>query len=337
MPLKLYRREGVWHYRGTVGPVGKRRLLRGSCKTTNKDIAARQVAEMEGKYWKGHFDGPEAILTFAHAAQLYKAAGKSITFLDKIEKYLGTTLVKDITEGSIQLMAKELYPNAIGSSLNRMVLVPTSAVINHAAKSKLCPPIKLEYYKSPTKVKPPATLEWINAFMAHAPPHIGTMALFMYLTGARPGEAADVQWEDVDLQAQTVLIRESKMSKERVSHLPIRLVVALANLEHVPGRGVFGYGRAPDARSAWNGAIGRAGIKYLSYHSCRHGFATGLLRRGVDVMTVAWLGGWESAKQVLATYGHANKNPKLTDLLLDTPQAHGVADDHESPMKTGTT
>ena len=292
---------------------------------------------MEGKYWKGHFDGPEAILTFAKAAQRYRAAGKSITFLPKIEKYLGSTLVKDITEGSIQQMAQELYPNAIGASLNRMVLVPTRAVINHAAKSKLCHPLKLELYKSPTKIKEPVTLEWVDAFMAHAAPHLGAMTLFMYLTGARPGEAVGVRWEDVDLKAKTALIRETKMSTERVSHLPTRLVVAIANLPKIPGRGVFGYNHAPDACSAWETAIKRAGIKYLSFHSCRHGFATGLLRRGVDVMTVAWLGGWKSAKQVLATYGHANKNPKLTDLLLDTPQAHGVADDHESPMKTGTT
>ena len=143
MPLTLYRRKGVWHYRGTVGPVGKRCRLRGSCKTSNKDIAARQVAEMESRYWKGHFDGPETILTFAQAAQLYRAAGKSATFLNKIETYLGETLVKDITEGAVQLMAKELYPNVIGSSLNRLVIVPTQAMINHAAKSKLCQPLKL--------------------------------------------------------------------------------------------------------------------------------------------------------------------------------------------------
>jgi hypothetical protein len=35
----------------------------------------------------------------------------------------------------------------------------------------------------------------------------------------------------------------------------------------------------------------------------------------VDVVTVAWLGGWKDAFLVLKTYGHAIKNPKLTDLL----------------------
>jgi integrase len=311
--------------------------MSGSCKTSDKDIAARQTAEVEANYWKGHFDGPESVLTFGHAARRYRAAGKSTTFLDRIEAYLKDTLVKDISEGSVQQMARELYPNCGGASLNRLVLVPTQAVINHCAKSKLCSPLRLERFKFETKVKEPATLEWVEAFRAHASPHLGAMTLFMYLTGARVGEAVTLRWEDVDLKAQTALIRESKVSKERVSHLPTKLVVALANLPRMTGRGVFLYNRAPDCGSAWDAVIERTGIKTLTPHSCRHGFATGLLRRGVDVVTVAWLGGWKSAAQVLKTYGHANKNPRLTDLLVDAKLEHEPSVSVENPIETGTT
>jgi integrase len=112
--------------------------------------------------------------------------------------------------------------------------------------------------------------------------------------------------------------------------------VALANLELIEGRGVFGYDHSTALRNASEAAIERAGIKRLTPHSCRHGFATGLLRRGVDVVTVAWLGGWKDATQVLKTYGHANRNPKLTDLLIDAPRTHSESDSAESLMKTGT-
>jgi hypothetical protein len=71
MPLKLYQRGKIWHYRGTV--AGRR--LRGSCQTANKDIASRQIAEIEAKHWKHRFDGPQAILTFSQAALMYRAAG----------------------------------------------------------------------------------------------------------------------------------------------------------------------------------------------------------------------------------------------------------------------
>ena len=147
MSLEIYRRGGIWHCRGTIGPAGRRKLIRCSLQTKNKDIAARQVAEIEKKYWDGHFDGPAAVLTFAAAARLYKAAGKSARFLGKVEDYFGQTLVKDITEGAIHTMAKELYPTCSGASLNRLAIVPAQAVINHAAKSQLCSKIHVERYK----------------------------------------------------------------------------------------------------------------------------------------------------------------------------------------------
>jgi integrase len=334
MPLEIYRRGGIWHCRGTVGPAGRRKRLRKSLNTKSKDIAARQAAEIEKKYWDGHFDGPAAILTFAHAAQLYRNAGKADKFLAPIETYFGQTLVKDITEGSVYEMAKALYPTRSGASLNRSAIVPAQAVINHAAASKLCSPIRIKRYKVDAKIKEPVTLAWIEDFRRHSTPLVGTIALFMYLTGARIGEAIAIRWEDVDLQAQTVLIRESKVSKERLSHLPMPLVVALANLPKIEGRGVFGYDKPKALWNAWEAAIEAAGIKRLTPHSCRHGFATGLLRRGVDVITVAWLGGWKSPAQVLKTYGHATKDPRLVNLLLDTPVTQEEPTSGETDAKT---
>ena len=217
MPLSIYRRGKVWHFRGTVGPAGKRRRLRGSCKTADKDIAARQIAEIENRYWKGHFDGPEAILTFAQTAKMYRAAGKSTLGLDKVEEYLGHMLVKDINEGTIHVMARDLHPDLTGASLNRLAIVPAQAVINHAAKRKLCPRITVERFKVDAKIKEPATLEWVQAFRAHGNQRVGALALFMYLTGARIGEALALMPDDLDLQARTAKIKQSKQSNERVS------------------------------------------------------------------------------------------------------------------------
>ena len=316
MPLKLYLRNGVWNYRGTIGPVERRSRLRGSCKTSDKDIAARQIAEIETNYWKGHFDGPGSILTFRRAALLYRAAGKSDRFLARIEDYFKETLVKDITAGSIRTMAIELYPNCSGASRNRQGITPAQAVINFNAESELCSPIRVRRFKVDAKVKDPVTLEWLRAFSPHAGTAVEALAWFMFLTGARIGEALAVRWEDVSLNGGTVLIRQSKVSSERVSHLPTPLIALLSNLPRVNDRPVFVYQNPDDIKHAWFGAIKRAKIKRLTSHSCRHGFATGLLRRGVDVMTVAYLGGWKTPAQVLRTYGHALKDITMTDVLI---------------------
>jgi integrase len=99
---------------------------------------------------------------------------------------------------------------------------------------------------------------------------------------------------------------------------------------------VFVYRAYGDFQHAWDDAIKRAGIKRLTPHCMRHGFATGLLRRGLDVLTVAHLGGWKDAGQVLRTYGHANKQRDLTDLLIDTPETQRISHETRKPRKTGT-
>lgn len=337
MSLKIYRRDGTWHYRGTIGPAGRRRRLRGSLGTKSKDIAARQVAEIEKRYWDGHFDGPGAILTFERACVMYLAAGKSERFMAPVRKYLGHMLVKDIMPCTIQEMSIELFPNSGGAARNRQGIGVAQAVINHAAESGLCSPIKIGRFEEDTKEKSPVNMEWLTAFRAKAPPHVGAWALFMFLTGARPSEALAIdRKQDLDLQKATVLIRETKVSKERTAHLPPVLVAELANLEVIEGRPLFGYRWYDAALTEWKHTIRRAKIERLTPHCCRHGFATELLRRGVDIHTVAWLGGWASPAQVLKTYGHARKQRDLTNVLADTNLTHPNLMIEILSKKTGT-
>jgi integrase len=251
MPLILYKRGGTWHYRGTIGPTQRRERLGGSCKTGDRDTAARQVAEIEARYWKGCFDGPGSILTFAQAAAHFEAAGKPAQYLEPIKKYFQELLVKDITSGAVRMMAVELYGHCSGASRNRLAITPTQSVINFAAESDLCSPIRVKRFKVETKVKVPATLGWVKAFGAEAPPHLATYALFMFLTGCRPSEALNLQWEDVSLNGCTALIRETKVSTERIAHLPTSLVTALANIPRVNDRPVFVYRHYDDMMWLW--------------------------------------------------------------------------------------
>jgi len=317
MPLKLYRRGEIWHYRGTV--AGRR--LRGSTKTAKKDIAQRIASQAEERAWKRHSDGPEAVLTFAQAAMLYRGAEKPTRFLDRVEDYWKDTPVKQINSGAVQQAAIVLMPNASGATRNRNVIVPTQAVINHAAKLDLCRPLKVARFGVVTKTKEPITWEWVQAFMAVASPHMGALACFMFLTGARISEALSLTWGDVDLGKGRALIRQTKIGDERRAHLPPALVAALANIpsNREPGAKVFGYSSRDTAKPIWRAAIQRAGIKRLSYHSCRHGFATAMLHAGVDPITVAKLGGWKDAKHVFATYGHAMADDTLADLISAAP------------------
>jgi integrase len=314
MPVKIYKRGDIWHFRGTV--AGRR--LRGSTGTGDKAIAQRIASEREAEAWKGHLDGPSAVLTFAQAAALYTQAGKGDHRTLRMMDFWKTTLVKNITEGQVRQAAVTLYPSHKAATRNREVIVPTQAIINHAASLGKCSPLTVARFKVAKVEKIPVTWEWVQAFMRHAPPHLGALACFMFLTGARISEALAVRWEDVDFTARKAKIRQTKLyGEERFAHLPAPLIVAMANCKRDRDT-VFRYVERDSVRKSWDSAVKRAKIAPLSPHACRHGFATAMLHAGVDPVTVAKRGGWKNVQHVFATYGHAMEDETITDRIIGT-------------------
>lgn len=316
MPLKLYRRGNVWHYRGTV--AGRR--LRGTTKTASKETAERVISQKEQTVWRSHLVGPSSVLTFAQAAILYRQARKSDRFLRMVEDHWKDTPVESITAGAIRASAMQLYPTAGPATRNRQVIVPMQAIINHAAEHELCDHIRVKRFPVKHKEKTPATWEWVQAFMAHAvKPNLAALACFMFLTGARISQALGVTWDDVDFRASKVVIRGSgKGDPDRRAHMPPELIAALARIPGERKGQVFEFKSRGNCRTQWKGACRRAGIKYLSYHACRHGFATGLLEQGVSPVTVAKRGGWKSPQHVFQTYGHDIAEESVTEVLTGT-------------------
>lgn len=312
--LSIFRRGEIWHYRGTIG--GER--IRGSTGHADEGEALRFIALKEAEIRSGNPDGKKAGLTFAQAAILYLQAEKPIRYVDKVGAYWKNTPVSKITSGAVRQAAITLHPNAPGATRNRQVIVPTQAIINHAASMDLCPHLKVKRFPVVSKSKEPATAEWIDAFMANASPHLGALACFMFLTGARITEALSVTWGDVDLSKRRATIRMGKRGgDERKAHLPPVLVAAIANIpgERHPKDRVFRYSSHQTAKWPWRAAIKRAGVADLTFHCCRHGFATAMLHAGVDVITVTKLGGWKDAKHVFSTYGHAMQDDTLADRI----------------------
>ncbi|AWI58709.1 tyrosine-type recombinase/integrase [Sinorhizobium fredii] len=259
-------------------------------------------------------------MTFADAAIAYREAGHSTRFLERVEDHWKNTLVRDITSKAVEAAARKLYPSAGPATRNRQVIVPTQAVINFAAENDWCPHLKVKRFKVDRKIKEPATLAWVEAFVAHASPHLGALCLFMFATGARIGEAVSLTWRDVDLTERTARIRQTKTGDERKAHLQPRLVAAIANIpsNRNPDDRVFRYVNRESVRQVWDKAIERAGIKKLSPHCCRHGFATTMLHAGVDVKTVAAAGGWKDVATLVRVYAHAMGDRTVTNVIFGT-------------------
>lgn len=324
MPHTIYRRGEIWHYRGTV--AGRR--LRGTCGTADKGLAQRIAAEEEAKAWRSHLDGPAAHVTFAQAAIAYRQAEKPTRFLAKIEDHWRDTRLSDMTAGAIRQSAILLCPKGKGATRNRQVIVPTCAIINHAASLGWCSPIKPVRFDVDAKTKPYATAEWVEAFADQARadglPHMAALALFMFGTAARLGEAVRLAWADVDLSRRKAILTGMKPKPwSREAHLPPPVLAALANIggNRQPDELVFGYAGGGSVKYTWDHVIERAGIDRLTPHSCRHGFATAALRAGLDPKTVAKLGGWKDVATVMKFYAHAREDATLSDAVFGTNSA----------------
>lgn len=321
MSLEIYKRGKIWHYRGTVA----KRRLRGSTETTDKKIAQRIAAEVEAKQWRSHLDGSWAHVTMAQAIMSYLEAEKSDRFVLEILDHWKDTPIRNITRGAIKQSAIKMYPGVKAATRNRQVITPTIAIINHAASMDWCSPMKADKFAEGTpKRKEPVDLEWVTAFAQQAVtddlPHLAAICVFMFGTGARVGECTGLVWDDIDLMAETVTINQGKTDSVRVSHMQRPVVVALANIggNRDPEEKVFGYAAPDSIRKVWDHVVERAKIKHLTAHSCRHGFATTMLRAGYDVKTVAKLGGWKDAATVLKHYAHALEDITLTDAIFGT-------------------
>ena len=90
---------------------------------------------------------------------------------------------------------------------------------------------------------------------------------------------------------------------------------------------LFPYAAYDSVRKPWDAVIARAGIKAVTPHGCRHGFATGLMHAGVDPITVAKRGGWKSPAQLFATYGHAMDDETVANRLFGKRQTQTPVED----------
>jgi integrase len=141
-----------------------------------------------------------------------------------------------------------------------------------------------------------------------AAPHFKPLIIVAINTGMRRGEILALQWEQVDLHSQTITIKQSKNGKVR--HIPInkKAQEAIESIPEPHTGHVFIYRGLPIkvVKTAFAGAVRRAGIPQCRFHDLRHTFATRLVLAGVDLATVMQLLGHAS---ISTTMKYAHPSP----------------------------
>jgi integrase len=151
-------------------------------------------------------------------------------------------------------------------------------------------------------------------FLANATQYIQDIALFGLNTGLRIGEIRSLKWESVDLEKNLLTVFAEKTHKIRP--VPInseaRRVLEFWTLgrknefvfyNHETGKPFV------DLKAGFALACRKAGIEGVTWHTLRHTFASRLLDRGVDIVTVQQLLG-HSTVIVTMRYTHTNLDSK---------------------------
>jgi integrase len=277
---------------------------------------------------------------------MYEADGGDSRFNDKLLRHFGKMRVQDITGPAIREAARRLYPNASFATWNRQVITPTRAIINRAADAGHCRPIRVRQLTAKDRginLPPPyeATAvcrEWIDAFREHASNrYLAALALFMFTTATRIGEATLIEPGDLWLQ-QKLIFSPAVITKngERAKiYLTNEMVIELANLPPRKER-VFGYVSRHSVYGPWKTTCRRAGMEYVPPHQAgQHSFATEMItRNGKPVATTADLGRWKDRRTLHDRYAHGEGHSEAIEQVFASKLHYTDQSDSAKVLKT---
>jgi hypothetical protein len=112
---------------------------------------------------------------------------------------------------------------------------------------------------------------------------------------------------------------DSEIQDQRATHRPSAAARRSRNCQASEDgqASLFFYRKRGDLLNKRDAIVEAAGIKRMTAHSARHGFATTALRK-MDPKTAAWLGGWKNVRLFMETYAHAIQDITLNEAVFDT-------------------
>jgi integrase len=142
-----------------------------------------------------------------------RGQSKTAALLLPIVDELGDALVKDITPKMVRDLGPKLYPSDGTKTWTRHVTTPVRSVINNAHDLGKCAPIRIKGYSAVESLEQdqkrgntgrakyePGSWEWLLQFRQQATPRCAALALTMFVTGARIGQAIAMHpGDDLDL------------------------------------------------------------------------------------------------------------------------------------------
>lgn len=335
--MGVFKRNGFW-WIDYYEPDGRRRRKKVS---PEKRIAVAVLRDTQARMAKGEYLGlREETITFRAFAETYWEAVKptlSPQEQDRAQRILdqhliprfGSERLSRITRREIEAYlaerAGQVKPGTVNKELIRLRHLLNKAVAWGYLKASPCQGVK------PLKEPPPRLRylvpEQTGRLLAACLQHSGALRAIVTVamhTGMRQGEILGLRWADVDLEARTVTLRQTKNNELRIVPLNAEALAALKGLERPqdPFTRVFpGWTRAR-LTMAFRRACQRAGIANFRFHDLRHHAASWLTMKGANQRTIEALCGWKDPRTA-RRYQHLSTSALHEAVKLLEPTTEG--------------
>ena len=147
--------------------------------------------------------------------------------------------VFEITPQTSQQFARKRREQGAGNAIINRGLAALRRMLRIAYEdSRIQRVPKIHFLKEPPARKGFLELQKFDKLLALLPTHLKPLIIFLYYCGVRRGEALQIEWPQVDLDARLIRLEEAqtKTDEARVVPLPAQLVMMLRAIEPKTGK-----------------------------------------------------------------------------------------------------
>jgi integrase len=320
--MGIYKRGRVWW----VDYFDQNReRMQESSRSTNRRDAESLLNIRKSEILRGVFRRPVKI-TFGEFGKRYMEHAKvnkrswlrDEQMLGHLKKFVGSERqLSEITSADIEGYKMRRRASVSGATVNReMALLKRmfNLAIEWDLYLGLNPFRKVKFFREFNTGLRVLSLEEEEKLLCNAAPYLQDLIRFALNTGLRVGEIFSLCWSNVDLEKNILNVFAPKTQKIR--GIPINAEARKVLEYWVLGkRNEFVFYNPEtgkpfvDLKNGFIRACRKAGITGVTWHTLRHTFASRLVDRGVDIVTVKELLG-HSSITVTMRYTHTNLESK---------------------------
>jgi integrase len=237
--------------------------------------------------------------------------------------------------------AKEASPTRYNNTLSVLrhvldVAIEAGVIYSNPAATVKRVPVRGKHISLPTTEKFNAMIAEMRAGHSRDSQNCADLAEGLAFTGCRKGEANEIEWRDLDLDASELVVRgdpETGTKNWELRRVPLipdaRVLFQRMRRERSDEPLDTKVFRVKECQKALDRACKKVDAERITHHDLRHLFATRCIESGVDIPTVSrWLGHKDGGALAMKTYGHLRREHSIAQAqrVTFTPTRNSQAD-----------